>query len=215
MLSPRLLILLPIAGAALLAGGCAIADDGPRATQTRHVAAFTRIDTHASVDLRLHVGRPQSVEVHAGRKVIDEVDTVVSGGTLVVTFDHHGLGGRDVVVDASVPRLGAVSTEGSGDVEADGIDARDFQVRSQGSGDVALSGTADRLTVDLEGSGDAHVGTLTARDARVSLKGSGDADVRADDRLDVSVDGSGDVHYRGHPTVTQNVDGSGDISSSE
>lgn len=215
MLSPRPILLLPVAAAGLLAGGCAVSDDGPRTTQTRHVAAFTRIDNRDSVDLVLHVGRPQSVEVHAGRKVVGDVGTKVSGGTLVVTFDHHGWGGHDVVVEASVPRLAAVATSGSGDIDADGIDAGDFQARSEGSGDLALAGRTDRLTVALDGSGDADAEGLAARDARVAVSGSGDADVRADQRLDVSVDGSGDVHYKGHPTVTENVDGSGDVSGSE
>jgi hypothetical protein len=207
----RSALLVPVALATVALTGCALADDGPRVTQTRDVDAFTRIDNTASVDVRLHVGEPQRVRVRAGDKVIDDVHTDVRDGTLRVTFDHHGLGGNDVVVEASVPTLDGLVVSGSGDVDADGIRSDAFEVRSDGSADIGLTGTARQLALDLDGSGDANVAGLVARSARVSVSGSGDASVRADDRLDVKLDGSGDVKYRGHPQVTKNDDGSGDI----
>ena len=133
--------------------------------------------------------------MRAGDKVIDDVHTDVRDGALRIDFDHHGFGGNDVVVEASVPKLDGVIVSGSGDVDADGIRADAFDVRSDGSADIALTGAVDRLAVDLDGSGDANVAGLIARSARVSLGGSGDASVRADDALDVKLDGSGDVSY--------------------
>jgi hypothetical protein len=212
MSSPRPALLLPAALAALVLAGCTIGDDGPRTTQTRDVAAFTRVDNRDSVHLRLHVGEPQRVRVRAGEKVIDDVRTEVRDGTLRVTFDHDGFGGSDVAVEASVPRLTGIEASGSGDIDADGISAGAFAVRSDGSADLLLEGTTGRLSLDLDGSGDADVAGLAARDARVAVSGSGDADVRAVKRLTVDVEGSGDVRYHGRPALTQNVDGSGELS---
>jgi Putative auto-transporter adhesin, head GIN domain len=206
---PRPLLLTPLLAVAL--GGCAIGDDGPAVTQTRHVAGFARVDDRASVDVRLHAGAPRSVRVMAGEKVIDDVRTEVRDGTLRVSFDHSGWGGNDVVVEASTPKLIGIDASGSGDVAADGVDAGALDVRSDGSADIVLEGAARRLELELDGSGDADLSRLTAREARVSVGGSGDADVRADGRLDVAVDGSGDVRYHGHPQLTQRVDG-GDVS---
>jgi hypothetical protein len=214
MSSPRVL-LLPVAAAALALAGCSIGDDGPRTTQTRDVADFTRIDNRDSVDVRLYVGEPQQVRVRAGENVIDDVRTVVRDGTLELTFDHDGFGGNDVVVEASVPRLTGIQASGSGDIDADGIEADAFELRSDGSADIALAGTVGSLAVELDGSGDAGLGDLAAREARVSVSGSGDADVRADERLDIAVDGSGDVRYHGDPALTQHVDGSGDLSRAD
>jgi hypothetical protein len=207
------LLLIPLAAVAL--AGCSLGDDGPRVTQTRDVGQFTHIDNRDSVDVRLHVGGPQRVRVKAGDKVIDDVRTVVRDGALEITFDHDGWGGDDVIVEASVPRLAGIEASGSGDIEADGIDADAFELRSDGSADIALEGTTGRLEVLLDGSGDADLGGLAARDAHVVVEGSGDADVRADDRLDIAVDGSGDVRYHGTPALTQNVDGSGDLSRAD
>ena len=212
MPSPRRALLLPAAIAALALAGCELGDDGPRTSQTRDVAGFTRIDNRDSVDVRLHVGEPQRVRVRAGEKVIDDVRTEVRDGTLHLSFDHDGFGGSDVVVEASVPRLTAIEASGSGDIDAGGIDADGFEVQSNGSADITLDGTAGRLALDLNGSGDADVAGLAAREARVAVRGSGDVEVRADQRLDVDVDGSGDVSYHGDPALTKNVDGSGDLS---
>src|SRR3954462_9146479 len=128
----RAALLLPATLAAVALTGCALEDDGPAVTQRRDVDAFTRIDNRGSVDVRLHVGGPQRVRVRAGQKIIDDVHTDVRDGTLRVTFDHHGFGGNDVVVEASVPELNGVAASGSGNVDADGIDADAFDVRNDG-----------------------------------------------------------------------------------
>jgi hypothetical protein len=212
---PRSLLLVPTVIAALALAGCAVGDDGPRTTQTRDVAQFTRIDNRDSVDVRLRVGERQRVRVRAGEKVIDDVGTEVRDGTLQLTFDHDGWGGGDVVVEAFVPTLRGIEASGSGDIDAAGIDADALEVRSDGSADIALDGAVRRLAVVLDGSGDADLGALAAREARVVVSGSGDLDVRADERLDVDVDGSGDVRYHGDPAVTQHVDGSGELIRAE
>ena len=213
MTSPRrFFLLVPAAIAAFAVAGCSLGDDGPRTTQTRDVPAFTRIENDASVDIRLHVGEPQRVQVRAGENVIDDVHTDVRDGTLRVTFDHDGMFGGDAVVDATVPRLTGIDISGSGDIDADGIDADALDVRATGSATVALEGDVRRLAVELDSSGDADLADLTAREASVAVSGSGDADVRADRRLDVNVDGSGDVRYHGDPALTKQVDGSGDLS---
>ena len=209
------LLLIPTAVAAVALAGCSVGDDGPRTSQTRAVDPFTRIDNHASVDVRLHVGGPQRVEVRAGEKVIDDVRTEVRDGTLRLTFHRDNLFGDEVVVDATVPKLTGVRSSGSGDIDADGIKARAFAVRSDGSSDIALEGEVARLAVDVDGSGDADLTDLTAREAHVQVGGSGNADVSADRRLDVKVGGSGDVRYHGNPAVTRQVDGSGDLSHAD
>jgi hypothetical protein len=197
--------------AAVLLAGCSLTDDGPKTTQTRHLSGFTRVDSDSSVDVRLHAGQRQTVQVRAGEKVIDDVHTDVRDGTLHVTFDHHGIGPSSVVVEASVPRLSGIESDGSGEITADGVDADSFAVRSGGSGEVSVAGRTDRLSIALDGSGGADLDELRARAARVTVSGSGDADVRADERLAVRVDGSGGVRYRGHPALAKRIDGSGDV----
>jgi hypothetical protein len=168
MSSPRgaLLLFFPAAVAALALAGCTIGDDGPRTTQRRDVADFTRIDNRDSVDVRLDVGELQRVRVRAGEKVIDDVRSEVRDGTLQLMFDHDGFGGGDVVLEASVPKLTGIEASvrkltgieasGSGDIDADGIHADALEVRSDGSADIALEG---------------HGRTARARPGRVGRRG--------------------------------------------
>lgn len=207
----RSLLVLPVVVPVIALAGCSLSDDGERTTQTRDVAAFTRLDNDDSVRVRLHAGSPQRVRVRAGDKVIDDVRTEVRDGTLHVTFDHDGWGGPKVEVEAWTPRLTATHSDGSGDVEADGVDADALEVTADGSGDVRVKGSATRLVVAADGSGNAKLADLSADEARVTASGSGDVEVHAAERLAVNVDGSGNVRYHGAPRLTQHDDGSGDV----
>ncbi|HEX6021667.1 MAG TPA: head GIN domain-containing protein [Solirubrobacter sp.] len=204
--------LIPVALGALLVGGCGLRDDGPRTTQTRDLAAFTRIHNRASVDVRLRVGAPQTLRVVAGENVIDDVATEVSDGTLEIRFDNDGWGESDVAIEATVPSLAGIESSGSGEIDVDGVTGDAFHVRSDGSAEIDVDGAVARVALELNGSGNADLAGLAARFASVRVRGSGDADVRADQRLQIDVDGSGDVRYYGQPELSQHVDGSGDVS---
>lgn len=204
----RSLLLLPVLAAIPLA---ACGDDGPRTTQTREVAAFTKVVNDSSVDIRVHVGAPQRIEVKAGENIIDDVRTEVRDGALHLDFDHSGWGGNDVEVEAWTPALEAIRSDGSGNVDAEGVKAPSFTLDTDGSGDVRVSGTTQALRLTVDGSGNAKLAQLTADQADVTASGSGDTDVRADERLTIEADGSGDVRYHGTPQLTQRHDGSGDV----
>lgn len=195
--------------AAVLLSGCAAGDDGPKTTQDRTVAEFTRVTTNGPADVRIRVGPSQRVRVVAGEKAIADVHTEVRDGALEVSFDRQHSG--EVVVEVDVPSLTAIDTSGSGDVIADGVDADALDVRADGSGDLDVTGVVQRLAVDRKGSGDLDLHHLSAREARADLKGSGDAEFWVEDHFDVRADGSGDVHYRGDATVTKHLTGSGDF----
>jgi hypothetical protein len=205
----RLVLLLPLAAIALT--GCSATDSGPQTSQNRDVPAFTRVDNDGSVHVRAHIGEPRRVRVTAGEKVIDDVSTEVRDGTLHVRFDHHGWRTPDTEVEVWTPRLAAITSDGSGDVDVDGVRADAFEVRADGSADIRVAGTADQLTVATDGSGDAELADLKATSARVKASGSGDVEVRATHRLDANAEGAGDVRYHGAPRLTEHADGAGDI----
>lgn len=201
-----------VAVAAIALAGCAAGDDGPKTTEDRKVAEFTRVATQGPADVRIRVGQSQRVRVVAGEKMIDDVHTDVRDGVLDVSFERRRSG--EVVVEVDVPSLTAIDASGSGDVIADGVDTETLDVRSDGSGDLDVTGAAEQLVVDQHGSGDLDLGHLSVRGARASLQGSGDATFWVKDHFDVRTDGSGDVRYRGDATVTKQLKGSGDFERS-
>lgn len=201
-------VLFSVALGALALSGCSLRDEGPRTTQTRQLAAFTRIDNRDSVDIDVRVGAPQVVRVRAGKNVLDDVRTEVRDGTLEVRYD----GDAEVTLEATVERLTGIEASGTGDVRVQGVSADALEIRSDGAADIAVDGVARRVLVELDGSGSADLVGLAAREATVRVGGSGDAEVRAAHRLEADVDGSGDIRYHGEPQLTQRVVGSGNVS---
>jgi hypothetical protein len=211
MSSPRKLLIVPAAAAALALGGCIGIDAGPTTTQDRDVAAFTRIKAEDKVDVDIRAGEPRRIHVRAGEKVIDDVRTEVRDGTLYVSYDGPGIRKGRLLVEVAAPEVEAIGITGSADVRADELDADALDIRVSGAGDVTARGRVGRLTLDVSGSGDADLAEVTAADARVDLSAAGDADVYATKRLDIDVSGAGDLVYRGDAAVTRDVSGSGDV----
>jgi hypothetical protein len=203
--------------AALVLAGCGA---GPRATQSRHVAPFERIEVDSSIDVEVVPGDADTVLVSAGEHVIDHVETASRDGVLHISIRDHGIViGPDPYDDARVQvsraALQAVRVQGSSDLSLGRIDAPALVIEINGSGSVDASGAVGTLTATIQGSGDADLSRLVARTATVSIQGSGDAKVNARDSLDISVQGSGDVSYRGNPRVSQSVQGSGDVHAED
>jgi Putative auto-transporter adhesin, head GIN domain len=207
------------AAVSLLAAAAALSgcgDGGPKVTQTRTVGAFDRIEVNGSSDVYVRTGPRGPLQVTAGRKVIDHVDTNVQDGTLKVTTGWHGFhlgsdfGGTRVRV--TVPSLRGVTIRGAGDVDLRRVTGPSLTLRIAGSGDVEGTGRVDSLDAEVAGSGDIRLADLAARNARVRVRGSGDSDLNVSDSLDVGVAGSGEVTYRGHPTLRSNIAGSGRVA---
>jgi hypothetical protein len=211
MSSPRIALILPVAAATLALTGCIGVDPGPTRTQSRDVAAFTRVEAEDQVDVDLRVGEPRRLRVRAGEKVIDDVRTEVRDGTLYVSYDGPGIRRGPLLIEVATPSLDAIAISGASDVRVGGLAAEALDIRVSGAGDIAAAGRVDRLALDISGAGDADLAELTAGEARVELSGAGDADVHAADRLDAEVSGAGDLAYRGDPRVRRTVSGSGEI----
>jgi hypothetical protein len=157
------------------------------------------------------------VQVHAGKDVMDRIETRSEGGVLRLDIVDRGivigpdpLG--DVRVTVAAAGLEGVTVSGAGDVALDGLDGERFELSVQGAGEVEASGRVDHLAASIEGAGDARLANLAARTAEVSVQGAGDAAVQVSERLDVEVRGAGDVTYSGDPAVSSDIQGAGDLT---
>jgi putative autotransporter adhesin-like protein len=209
----RLLALPALALLLLVAAGCG---GGPRVTETRTVADFSRLDISDNVDVEVVPGDNRDVKVTAGEDVIDHVQTESADGVLHVDIVDRGIvigpdPFDDVRVQISADALDGVRIEGAGDLKLAGLDADTLEVEIEGSGDVEASGTVGTLTATVQGAGDADLSALQARTATVTVQGAGDAQLNVTDSLTVTVQGAGDVSYTGNPRVSSDVEGSGDL----
>jgi hypothetical protein len=215
----------------------ALVGSGVPVRETRALAGFDAVRLRGAFDAVLRQG-PTAVEVRGDDNLVPLVETSVvdAGGrrVLELRLKHDGSvrPRSSLAVHVAAPAWQSVVLDGSGDVEADGIDARALEIalvgsgdlrlrgvtagsialRLRGSGDVHLAGSARSLGVTLQGSGDVWADGLAADEVRVAIAGSGDARVHAQRSLQASVAGSGDVRYRGAPTLDVRIAGSGTVA---
>ncbi|CAD5375247.1 conserved exported hypothetical protein [Rubrivivax sp. A210] len=225
--------LLRIAALGLIAGLPA----AHAATEARTLPPFQAVALAGSIDLEVSQGETQAVQVQADDKLLPDVETVVANGRHGATLEVRlkpGLrwfSGR-VRVSLVLPRLQALSSNGSGDirlaafetpalhialagsgnVRLAGLRTEALEIAIAGAGDVSGSGRATRLKVGISGSGDVRLAELAADEVAVKIAGAGDVAVNAQQRLDVRISGSGDVSYTGAAVVSQSIAGSGRIT---
>ncbi len=193
----------------------AVDGDGSVTTESRPVAAFTRISNRGSLDLEVTEGRPAAVSVTIDQNLQRFVRTEVQGDTLVVETSREVRPRARSMVKVSLPALAGVELRGSGDARVRGGSvARDLTLSTRGSGDLAYEGVLGTLSVESSGSGKVDV-TGPAGDVRAELRGSGGLRYQGKARhLTVRTLGSGDVRLSGSAeSLEARTSGSGDIDA--
>jgi hypothetical protein len=187
---------------------------GVSKTESRAVAAFSKIDLSGSPEVEVTVGPETSVSITADDNILPLIETTVSGNTLSIDSKSSYSTHIGVKVKITAPTLEGVSVSGSGDIRVTGLKSDAMEAGITGSGNVDLRGVVDRFKAHITGSGDLKAGELSAKHVNVTVTGSGDATIRAAEELDATVTGSGDIHYAGNPAeVRKHVTGSGDINA--
>lgn len=207
-------------GAALLVAGCdEIGDafDGVRGsgnviTEQRAVSGFDEIVILGSGDVSVSVTGTESLTVEAEDNIMPLLTTEVGNGRLELGSKESFSATKGIRYTITVAALSGVEINGSGDIDATGIDTQLFEVEISGSGDVTASGACAQLDVGISGSGRYDGEGLVAPVGIVSVSGSGKAIVNVTDDLDASVSGSGSIEYIGDPVLDASTSGSGNIS---
>jgi len=209
----------------------ALVKPGDDAVETRALDDFFKLEVNGCIDVTFKQSEIFEVRIEAGENHINFVDTDVVGDWLIIDEDIASLRNHDIRAIVSAPNLDEIIINGSGDVDATGLDAATIEVRVNGSGDMNIDALSDLMIAQVSGSGDITLlgetidldltvkgsGDINARNsisdyAEVHVKGSGDVKVNVFKELYASINGSGDIHYWGNPEIVNtNVSGSGDI----
>jgi hypothetical protein len=189
---------------------------GIAAVESRNVPRFTALDLAGTTEVTVTVGDERGVVVAADDNLIDLVTTQVLGETLVVDTNGRFTTKVPMTVDLTVPALDGVTLSGTGVVTVTNVKATLLTVRLSGTGAVSISGTAERLEVDLAGSGDILLQDLVARDVAATVSGFGRAEVHATSSLHAVVSGTGVIDYTGAPSaVSKKINGTGAITGAD
>jgi len=187
------------------------------AEQTRNVAPFTAVANSGPVNLRIEVGKPQSVVVSGSEDYLADLQTEVVGGELRIHPRHDAhVDNRhwdDMKVTITVPQLTAFDMSGAGQTTLSHVSGDKLDVRFGGAGSLKAEGTVRSLTLNVGGVGSIDTRELHADSVDVNVGGVGSVKVWASQRLDASVGGVGSLTYYGDPKqVNTRGGGLGSIS---
>ena len=189
---------------AAIAFAC-LAPQAQAAEQTRSVAPFTAISNSGPVNLRIEVGKAQSVTVAGDEDFVPELETEVVGSELRLhlrhethDFDNHH-GGLHVTI--TLPQLTAFTMTGAGQTTISHMSGDHLDVSFVGAGGLKAEGTVKNLKLDVSGVGSIDTRELHADTANINLAGVGSVRVWAGQSLDATVGGVGSLTYYGEPKV--------------
>lgn len=207
-------------------------------SQTRSVSNVTAVEINFPVDMTIKQGPTDSLTIEAEDNLMPQLDTRLSGGTLIIEDNERDYTRRvnatkPVRIDLTVTDLHRVDFPSAGTLDISGLKTTDLhidvsgagtitltnliavslEVNLSGAGSITASGKADTLSTDISGVGSFRGGDLASQTAHVSISGAGSATVWAKASLNADISGTGSVRYYGTPSVSKNVSGLGSVIS--
>src|SRR6478609_5771556 len=207
---------------ALLVVLISIATTMAQTKETRDVSTFSKISFRVSGKLYLKQGSPQKVEIEGKKDILEEIETEVDGGRLVIKKKGNGWmdwnwGDNDdkVNVYVTVKDIEALSVSGSGDLIVQGkINASDLDLNVSGSGSLQLeAAVSGNLEADVSGSGEILLkGSCKNYDSDISGSGRIEIEVAISETASFGVSGSGKIQASGSAReVKTNISGAGKV----
>jgi hypothetical protein len=214
-------ILIAVAGATLLLGGCGErSESGPMVSDTREVEAFDAIEVKGAAKLEITIGEPLSVVIKGHENAVRRVETSVHGDTLRIKsrpkdwlIRNHN---SRLTLQITLPHLQSLNLEGGNDVLVVGFAGGKTNIDASGAAHIQADGHLEQLTVHLAGAGHADLSKLSANEAKVTVDGVGSVIVNPRDSLDATMNGVGAIFYTGSPSrVSTRMNGLGTIGQRE
>jgi len=207
--------------------------------EIRDVRGFTKVSFGVAGELFIKIGPEYHLVIEGDKRILDEIETVVSGDRLTIRKDNwrfsfnndervtvnltmpeiEGLGvsgsGKAQIMDLVKADQLSLSVSGSGKLMTADLNVDDLNCGISGSGDIILGsgGSIDSGDISISGSGGFSGEEIEIDHLQVSISGSGNCQCRAGDSLEAHVSGSGNVTYIGNPKVDARVSGSGHVRS--
>lgn len=200
---------------------------------TRDISDFTGVGFGVAGTLVLEQGNNFSVVLEGDEDYLEDIETTVRGGVLVISHDRWmTFGNQKVTVYVTMPVIEKLSVSGSGNIIAEKplgtgdldlsisgsgniklseLNAESMDCSISGSGSLELKGSAEDGELSISGSGKYQGDEFRLLTLDVSISGSGTCYTKVEESLDARVSGSGDIYYSGSPSVDARVSGSGKV----
>ncbi len=192
-----------------------IRGNGHIRTETRPVAAFTRVVAAGYFQLEWHPGTP-AFSLTTDENLQSHIKTEMDGEVLRIKLEDSIAPTRGVKIAFSSPALNGADLSGAIELDASQVSGQRFSLETSGAGKVTLAGKVNRLVASLTGASKLRATDLAAEDVEISITGAGKADVTATNLLRAGITGAGKVSYGGHPkSVQKQIAGAGSISPND
>jgi hypothetical protein len=212
-----------LALAAIVLAGCISIDikedgfsgedgSGDLVTETRAVTDFSAVEISGALHAEVEVGGSRVVEAFFDDNLLDNLETVVSGGTLRISCRDCSPS-RSAVIRIAAPELDRIEVNGASHVVANDVSAERLSINVSGASELEIDGRVDALTVDGSGASDIEGERLTAVTLQVSLSGASSATIEVVDRVDGQLSGASTLHLSGDlsPTIDVNTSGASSV----
>ncbi len=188
-------------------------------SETRNLAAFTRLSVGSSIDLVIREGNENRAEIETSGVDTDKVLTDVSGDKLTIGMKNGNYRNTTVRVYLTYKELNSVKVSSSASLKGESvikasdmrvkvsssgrcnleIEADELQVAVSSSGRLALSGVARKQIVDASSSGRYSGYELRSQILEADVSSSGRVEVYVTDKINAQASSSGKVTYKGNP----------------
>lgn len=208
-----------------------------QSTETRRLADFDRVSVGESVELVLINGSENSARIEANGVDIEDVETDISGGKLIIGIDGKGswfsssrvkvwltykqLEGINVSSSASATNEGVIKADrlecrvsSSGTAELT-VDVRTLESDVSSSGRLSISGQSVEHEVNVSSSGTYNSFDLSSEMCEAKASSSGSARISVSRELRATASSSGSIRYKGEPEkLITNSNSSGSVKKS-
>lgn len=206
-------------GVALCVSTGAFAFAGGDVTETRDVQSFHSIRVMGGIELKVKVGRDQQLDITADDDFIENVETEVRDGLLIIDTEDREEDrswfktDESVTVTISMPTLELLDIRGAIDGEIEDVDSETLKIDIRGAAGIEIDGKCGELELEISGAGAVEAEDLKCKNVEVSLRGTGYASVYASEKVDADLRGVGAINISGDPkVVNESVRGIGVVN---
>lgn len=215
---------LALALLSLTACGPVLIGNGKRVTDTREVAAFSRVDVSSAIELIATPG-PAKLTVTTDENLQEFIETLVEGDRLVVRVrDSVNIGyPHRLLVEVSSPRLESLTASGASTarftatacdrfeleatgastVSVTGLDSTLVKANASGSSTVRATGTSKQLDADASGASSMFIRELSSTNATVLAEGASLLQFTATGTASGHASGASTIEIFGRPASAQ------------
>lgn len=175
----RRFAVLPIAAAVLALSACNINVDFDEESisQSFEVDRFDSISIEAPFEVTIRQGDAQSIDIELGESLQDDLIVEVTDGELRIDVESHNfMFSNDLIATITVIDLEALQLSSASDAVLANVDIDDLAVKTDEASQVRISGTIERLDLDMSGASQAELNGTTVQKVTLEMSGASSAE---------------------------------------